>query len=534
MTAILLSVSMVLAADLSVNSPSALSMEDLTVSYSITNNANVSRTVTIPVINPISDNDGHNLTLTQSPSGAVVMANGTSITVTITNTTAVHDDFALGDFSTEFLLTDDNGDNYTQTVSFRNSFCEFGNIENSSRSLEIVRVRDKSSEDDWEWRPLDSVEVEVKVEFNADDDDDDIDAVIEVGLYDVEDNEFVDLEDEDDLERDISLDEGDSATEVFTIEVPSDVSDDSDRYRLYVKVYEEDDEDQLCADADDGDYYQDIKIEKESYDVILKDIEVTDSVPCGQEVQVSAKVYNVGEHDEDKVYVTLKNNLLGLNMDSETFSLDEGDDFHRVYFNFIVPTNISENTYKLQLYTHFKYKDSSDLFIKQSDYFEKDLKVEGACLGSEEKDASITAELSEDTPKAVAGRELVVKATVENTGTVKTAYTMSVTGNSLWSEVTAVDPETFTLEAGESKEVTIYFDVDSDAKGEKEFTIKADYGTGVESQKVLVTVEEGISAGPFMNHLRDNWFIYTIVLVNLILIIIIIVVARRIARRPVA
>ena len=85
---------------------------------------------------------------------------------------------------------------------------------------------------------------------------------------------------------------------------------------------------------------------------------------------------------------------------------------------------------------------------------------------------------------------------------------------------------------GESKTVSIILRVNDDASGENEFTIKANYNGQVTEQPVILTV--GLSSGgqttdlgPFVQHISDNWFIYLIIIVNLILIIAIILVVRR-------
>ena len=57
----------------------------------------------------------------------------------------------------------DSSNNLTLTkpLYFTSSFCEDGNLidPEDNRELEIRSIKDKSSDDDWEWKPLDEVEL---------------------------------------------------------------------------------------------------------------------------------------------------------------------------------------------------------------------------------------------------------------------------------------------------------------------------------------------------------------------------------------
>ena len=123
------------------------------------------------------------------------------------------------------------------------------------------------------------------------------------------------------------MDEGTSETETFIVDVPiEDIEASSDRYRLYVKVYEDGEEDTLCEDVEDRDVnkqYKDITIKKESYEIALKNIDITSPTICGEDVTISLTAWNIGKNDEDKVYVKAYNKELGIsNLTSDVFSLD--------------------------------------------------------------------------------------------------------------------------------------------------------------------------------------------------------------------
>ncbi len=542
---VILTITFVSAADFSLS----LSPNDLTKSVSstiltvtTTNSTPINLTIESPLV--ISDGDGHNIPLTLSSTSIIGLSSTTPKTVTISHslTDSQKEDLALGTFSKTITIKDAADDTQTAsaTLNFISGFCEIGelreNITEGERYLEIVSVKDKSSDTDWEWKPLDEVDIDVKVKFNSDDSDDDIDGIIKIGLYDTVDNTFIDLDDDEDTEISFSLDEGDSTTETFTISVPvEDLEDSTSRYKLHVKVYQEDDEDIVCADKIDSDYFQDIEIKKDSYSVVLNNLVITTPAPCGGEVEVTGTIYNVGSHDEDKAIAVLYNKELGLDIESNVFQLDQGDS-QKVTFTFTVPKDATEKIYALTLHTEFKYSKSSETYRDSSDSYELALKVEGNCKAVEEEGAKsvlITAELDSETPNAIVGKQVIIKANLKNTGDSETTYIISVLGNNEWSSLSAIDPKTVTLAAGESKDVSIYLDIDKDATGEKEFIIEANYNGKITSQKVALALEESVTQDVLLNHLKANWFVYVIAIINIILIIaIIIVVKSMVSRTP--
>ena len=525
------------ASNYTVSTPGVLSKgtNSSVVTFSTTSVDNLLITLTQPAA--FSDGDEHNVALSLSGlSGNSVTINRTSpktVTVSLGN---VEDSFALGTFTTSLYSVDsaNSAENATTTLTFRNSFCEDGNLQETvdDRYLEIRSVKDRSSDKDFEWKPGDEVELEVKARFHSNDNGDSIDALIKVGLYDTKNNEFVELDnDDEDLERDMSIDEGETVTETFTLLIPiEDIEKDgSDRYKLYVKVYEDGDEDKICRDYEGDNYFQDVKIDKASYEVIIKNLQATTPVPCGEEVKVTLTAYNIGSNDEDKVKINLYNSELGINEDSKEFSLNEGES-EKIVYTFMIPKDAKEKSYTLKAFASYRYKDSSETYRDESDSYEIAVKVEGNCQAEQKTlGASIDAELDSDA--AIAGEQLVILGTIKNTGTEQTSYVLSVSGYDSWASLDKIDSRIITLDAGKSQDFNVYFNVNDDASGEKTFTIIADFGDTSEEQDVSVFVEkQGVSltGAAIAEHLRNNWFIWVIVVINVILIIAIIVVARRI------
>jgi len=560
---VILSLTLISAADFTITITNDLSKSVNSTLVKIKNtNTTDSITVNIGDIADISDGDQHTILITQNKVGSFTLAPNAEETINVSYSdfnpsNTDFEDLALGTFTTSISVTQGT-ETITRNINFVSSFCEDGERQevnsDGTRRLEIVKVSDQSSADEWEWRPLDKVELEVEVRFRSGDNNDDIDGIIETALYDTENQDFIDIGDSDQLEIDFSLDEGEKATETINIELPvEDIEDSSNRYRLYVKAYEDGDQNVVCSDivdfdkGDDNAYFQDIKIKKESSSVVIDEIDVTTPVPCGAEVQVNYRVFNIGSKDEDRAQVYLTNTQLGLDLESEVFQLDEGDS-ESASFNFIIPTDAKEGSYNLRMYTAFRYSSSTDNFRERSEDFFPDvpLVIEGSCSDSEngnggnvngttQQNIQITADLDPETPEAVAGENVVIKANLLNTGSATTTYSVSVFGNSAWSNVVSVNPQIITLEPGQSRTVDITLSVDDEASGNQEFTIKTTYGTNKskEQRVELSIVDNGTSTGNLdsvTEHFRKNWFIYVIIIVNLILIIAIIAVIRRITR----
>ena len=538
---LILSILAVSAASFTATQPAVLSKSVNLTSFRITNpSVNETLSVNIPAFGEIDDGSGHQVALSQSDTGSITIANNSFKDINISySSTADFSDFALGTFSKLITLTSGN-ETRDVTLNFISGFCEFGELKvknsDGTRAFEIISVRDKTSENDWEWRPLDIVEIDVKVKFNSGDNDDNIDGIIKIGLYDIEENEFIDLDSDEDTERDISLDEGETVTETFKINVPvEDLKTSTSRYKLYVKVYEDGNEEELCADSFDSKFFQNIEIKRESYMVVLDNIKFPTEIPCGEDAEVTARVYNTGTRDEDKVLVSLYNKELGIDLKSDVGALD-AEDSEKAAFNFKIPEGAAEKKYSVRLSASYKYSKSTETYREESEDYGFEIKVEGNCK-QEIQNAQINAKLDSSTPEAVAGKQVIIDSALRNTGNVKTTYTLSISGNTAWSDLVSVEPQSVTLEPGESKDVSITLSLDKEAEGDKEFSIKAVYNSKTTEQKVALSIAktpaETTTQFDLAKHLKDNWFIYVIILVNLILIIAIIIVVRRMVARPV-
>ena len=389
-------------------------------------------------------------------------------------------------------------------------------------------------EDDDYLYPLDEIEVSFDVE-NIAGTADMKNIKVKANLIDTKTGKKVMNEKDMDLsDNDFDLDSGDDTTITMTATLDPDYFKAGiTEYTLYIAVTGEVDDsgevndgNDICALGSDS-----IEIRTDEQFVVLSNIIASESV-CGYPMEITADLWNIGDSDidSDEVFVQAYNKELGINkvigIDSDLDSMD----YQEITMDLDLPKEYAEKTYQIKL-SIFDDERASDNDIYQTENDDEAifnvLVPLKKCSIDTSTDAgiSVSAELSADTPKAVIGEQFVVESTIKNTGTSSATYTVSVSGNEAWSEVSSIEPNTFTLASGESKKVSIYFNVDSTAKaGDKDFTIKTAYGSKTSEQKVAVTLEEGLTSSKIMQHIKANSFVYTIVLINLILLIAIIIV----------
>lgn len=551
---IILSLSVVSAADfsISVSQPSALSKSKTNTNFLITPHLQTNQSINLRVDIPqqITDSKGNIINLNPPYSftfNNVLNLETKNISLSYPEN-SVPSGFVFGKYTINAIINAVDVNNQTNSliqtvpINFVNDFCSFG--ENGT-DLVISRVDIKNSNgDDTEWKPLDSITV--KVEVSNEGTERIREVYVELGLIDSNGKNIIRRMNElNDRKISIgSLSEGKDVTKEFSFKIPFDFKEEN--YKLVVKAYSDNlGEKNLCTanSADfDNTYYQSISGVRETDEnkqVIINNLVLSpDVAQCGEKVQLSGEVANIGDTDyEDKVKISLYNRELGINKVEEIETdLSQGDSQSFV-MEFDIPETASEKNYVLEMKTYYDYDTSDESYNIVSDKtFTKVLKVEGNCKKTTPvttiTEPSISVELSPETPEAVAGKEVSILATIKNNHKEDVTYTISVSDNTEWSSLVSIEPRTITIPAGESKEVAITLKVDNNIEGDKEFIIKANYGDSQVKQyrASLTIVKQQVSFDAVRNHLRENWYIYLIVLVNLILIIAIISVIKKMAK----
>ncbi len=528
----ILFVSFVIA--INVNVPGSVSLSDSRQSATFTiSNPETTKDAVLNLQAPITIEDGFGNSITvnlnQSLSTFSLVA-GSSVTLNA-SLSSIPADFGLGTFTKTASINVSDALNPLDsqikqiTFSFANSYCDSGEV----GDLEIKSVDFSNKEgfgEDDEWYMLDEIEVEVEVKNRGNQDVDDV--VVEWGLYNKKTGDFVIDEEEDNF--DINDDEEETVTFTFTVDPDDfDENDDEDDFIFYVKAFSDDEgESKQCSSNTET-----VKIVRDSDFVVLKDITFPEVAQCGAIVEGTAEIWNIGDEDQDDVYVTVVNRNLGLNERVEFGDLDVLEDGN-LRFDFTVPQNVRAGNYPIQLNV---FDEDDDIFENGNDdeaRFFKNLRVEGNCVAEiPESTVDITASLDSD---AIKGKEMVVKTIFKNTGLNETTYQVTVSGYSDWANLSSVIPQSLTIAPGDSKETVITLvPIES---GNQEFTIQAVYNGVATDQKVRVSVEAEevgrfgrITGSAIVDNIKNNWFIWVIAALNIILVIVIIVVAVRIMRK---
>src|SRR3990167_3736301 len=387
---------------------------------------------------------------------------------------------------------------------------------------------------DDEWFPYEEIEVQIEVKNGGDDDVDDVE--ISWGIWNTKTNEWViDIDEEDTVD----IKDGDTEKLTFTFVIDDDVDvdledlSDGENYRFYVTAegtVDNDDSDDTCVSD-----FETASVIVESDFVVLDDVTIPETVQCNALVEVTVDVLNVGDRDQDDVYLEVVD-LGGVLKIKESLLVGDVNAFdkERVSFTTRIPSDATEGTYSLVFSVLDEDKDiyENDFDDEQSKYT-LPIKVQGNCgtsaTGSGTASVSATLESGGN-----AGQDLVVNAIITNKGTSSATFLISSSGYGVWADSATVEPGTLTLNAGESGSVSITLRVKDSASGTNTFDIEVVSGNQVATtQKVSVPITEkkGFFTGSVIGGSDNNYLLWGVGLLNVILIVAIIIVVVRIFRK---
>jgi len=364
------------------------------------------------------------------------------------------------------------------------------------------------------------------------------DIEIEVCIWDVPAKKCV-LDEEDmeidNNEFDLKADKSNDITITFEIDADN-LKEGNTEYLVYIKASGKIDDDESEDDDEitGGSISEKIEIRTDDDFIIINNIQLKpETISCGDTIELTADVWNIGDSlDEDEVYVKVYNKELGI---SKVFEFNSGIDAmesETITLSFELE-DAEEKVYLLQLsaYNDEDLRDSS-IFENEEDKessFVKELKVAESC--STTPTASVSASLDSD---AKAGQQLIVKATITNTGSATKTFALSASSYADWASSAILDKNSVTLEAGKSAEVVITLEVLKDAQGENGFDIEVVDGSKFLSQPVSVSIEKssfGFDITGLVTGFGNNAYLYAIGALNLVLVAGIIFIAVRIARK---
>lgn len=382
------------------------------------------------------------------------------------------------------------------------------------------------SEKDDEWFPIDSITAEMTIENKGNEKIEDIE--IEWGLYDTSSHQWV-IELDNEKSFSLSHDKNKVVTVDFSLDnVDVDLEDLTDgTHTFYVRAtgYDNEYSEDVCTiDTADAE----VIIETDF--VVLDKINVPETTSCGTDLLVLADVWNIGEDDQEGVYVKIYNKELKIDQniqigDVDAFSLE------KLNAAIAIPTGVADKNYNIVFSV---YNEDDDVYVNDYNDDESAFIVPAkiTCTGGESSGAGegtkavVSASLESG---GKAGQDLVVKATITNLDSKSATFALSATGYSDWASSAKADKSTFTLAAGESASALFTFAVSKDAQGEQNFYLEViSGGKVVTRQPVSVTVEK---SGFSLLQLGGSNYLWAIAIINVILVIAIIIIAVRIMRK---
>jgi len=269
-----------------------------------------------------------------------------------------------------------------------------------------VNIKQPDNKD--EFKPGSDIDIEVRVDNNGDDDKD---VIVEASLYNKDEDKVIEEVKSDNIE----INDGKDETFEFTLTVPYDEDlDKNDEYILYVKAYEDGNEENQCIEDS-----VDMDLDLEKHSVVIDKFDINpDVVSCGDYVNIDVSAINIGREDEKGVSIMVNNDKLKFNQVSDKFDLDklgDKDDSSAFSFGFMVPEDATEGNYNVNAMVKFadgSYSESQELKV---------LECENKGTGKKGKLDLITNNIN-----VLTGADINLPVIVRNLGNEKTRFTLEV------------------------------------------------------------------------------------------------------------
>ncbi|MEK6934522.1 MAG: putative S-layer protein [Nanoarchaeota archaeon] len=282
-----------------------------------------------------------------------------------------------------------------------------------------------------EFAPGELMEIRVNVDNNH---DKDLDVKVEAFLYNVDqDDKIEEVETEED-----EVKEDDDKDFEMQLEIPTEDIDTDDEYVLFVKAFEDGNEEDHCAESQ-----VDVDIERESHEVLVNSVTVSPSpiVQQGDSVDISVKVVNVGKENEDDVTVKISIPELRIDQTSQPFDLDDGESNNNdqivTFRNLKVPVDANDKAYSIEATVTFDDGDED-----RSGFGELTV-MKGEVSGPVVPTEVLRLQSTSETGAGV----FSISAIVTNSESSNKAYTIDVRAD--WAQ--SISPQIASLAASESK-----------------------------------------------------------------------------------
>jgi hypothetical protein len=457
----------------------------------------------------------------------------TSLTLNIMNTTSL-ESLALGTSTAKINVAAGgitNSINVAYTKQFH--FCSRGN---AGTNLTISGITMNSPEDNEnEWKKLDEITVSFDVNNKGTQDISGIYA--QLGIFDGDWNNRVTyllkLENgTEKIKKEIKLgtiDYSDLETATYNFKISPKFAAGS--YRLIFKAYKSGlSEDELCAESTPRNIQITEEEDEEKY-IAFENAKITPlDVTCGDRAILDLDVFNIGDSNQKRVKIILQNKELGIDTFTEIKDgLNRGKS-KSLSFDIAVPENAANKNYDLELWSKYGYDSGDGSYETTSDdEFIVPLHVVG-CVAKESPRTILIASAVLGS-EAKAGSPLTVTAKITNIGTNTSLFAVGAKNYDSWATLDSISEKVFNLAQGESKNVNFVLNVKPDATGSKTFALEVASGDKTETKNIAVELAEERKTSGLFSDLKNNYMLWVIGAINLLLIILIIVVAVRLSRR---
>jgi len=483
----------------------------------------------------ITDKNGRTAALTFTTPVSYTL-NSTTPSVTITaNVSNIQSSFAIGTTSQTYnitgaLTTPSTPFSIPLTVNFINNVCSVQDNSHLSISLDSTHVINGGYGDDTSWYPLDNVEAKVRVS-NENTGNSIRSVVVKWELYDTLNKKKIKSGSEDSF----SLGSGNDKTVTidFQIDDVNSLGNAGPNYILYVWATGNDQADNgnsTCSLDDSGIINIDMS---DNFVIVDQNSLVTPiTASCGGQSTITGTVWNIGDTDENNVYIIASSTQLGISQRIDVGDMNQGDS-KDLSFNLNIPDiTIPKGSYpiKLNVYDH-----SNNIFINNNnDKSESQVLLNFNDTCTSVPKVSVAASLESPVK---AGSEADVKATIVNTDSTTKTFSLSLGSYSTWASSATLSQSSVTLVSGASQDVVIKLQSNKDSAGNQQFNLIVNDGNSLLTQPVKITVDSASSLPDltgFISNLgkgNNSWYIWGIVALNVILVIIIIAVAVRVVKK---
>lgn len=387
----------------------------------------------------LSDGD-NNITLAFSPSFPISLTNSTS-NVQLTVTIPTNMDIGKYGGPINISGTNTTGAPLSTTLDLqilvKPEICEDGVIGNLN-----IDVNEPDDGDD--FRPNQELNIGTEVDNN---DNDDMDVKVESSLYNMDKGKKILSVFSD--EKNIDSDDSESFDMDMKIPTDSKYLKEGDDYMLFVKAYENGNEEDNCDER-----FIDLSLELDEDDVIIESLTLTPQIAsCGDTVTASLKARNIGSGDQNNARLELKQDDLDVNKMSDMFDLegfdDKDDNYRTEIFTFNIPSNAEEKDYAFNAKVYFSdLSQSLDVLLNPS----ASLTVSNCGISSSTSTTSSQAMLTVSSLKSAAiGSVLSLPYVITNNGQ-SASFTVEFVPSGTWS---TKQVQTVTVSSGQSSQFTI-------------------------------------------------------------------------------